>query len=123
MKSLVVDSSCWIEVLTNGKQATKVQGLITKAERLIVPTVVIFEVFRKIKTSTTEEKALLATSFLSQHEVQPLTREISLLAADLSIEHKLAMADSLVLAHAKESNSQLLTLDKDFRGLAGTIVI
>ncbi len=64
-----------------------------------------------------------AISYISQFEVQPLTREIALLAADLSLQFKLGTADSLILAHANESGAVLVTLDNDFRGLPGVQVL
>ena len=52
-------------------------------------------------------------------EVQPLTREIALLAADLFLQFKLGTADRLILAHAHETGAVLVTLDNSFRGLPG----
>ncbi len=83
----------------------------------------LFEVYRKIKDKVSEDLALEAVATLSQHQLIPLDREIALLAADLSLEHQLAMADSLVLASAHFFAEPLLTLDNDFADLPGAVVI
>ena len=70
-----------------------------------------------------EDQALSAIAFMSQHKVVDLTREVSLAAADLSIARKLYMADSLVLAHAQLENATLVTLDNDFVGLPNTKIL
>jgi toxin FitB len=60
---------------------------------------------------------------LAQHTVADLTQEVALSAADLSIAHKLPMADSFVLAHAQRASATLVTLDDDFAGLPGATVL
>ena len=66
-----------------------------------------------------EDLALSAVALLTKHQTQDLSQEIALLAADLSLEYKLPMADSFVLAHAHAAgpDCRLLTLDNDFRNL------
>ena len=123
MKTKVIDSSCWIEVFANGSLAKKCQKEINTSKSIVVPSLVIYEVYRKIKLSISDESGLSATSYISQFEVHPLTREIALLAADLSLQYKLGTADSLILAHAHEANAELVTLDNDFRGLPGVQVL
>lgn len=120
---ILVDSSAWVEFLGQGRAATQVAREIEKADEILVPTVVIFEVYRKLLRSTTESSALLAVATLSQHRVIDLTREIALSAADISVQHRLAMADSVVLASARASDAVLVTLDNDFAALAEVKVI
>lgn len=62
-------------------------------------------------------------ALLSQNSVADLTSEIALTAADLSKEHKIGMADSIVLAHAQHVGGTLVTLDNDFSGMPGARVI
>lgn len=83
----------------------------------------ILEVYRKVTSSVSEEKGLAAISYLSQFEVQSLTREIAVAAGDLSLEYKLGTADSLILAHAHESSCEPITLDNDLRGLPRVVVL
>ena len=117
MSTKVIDSSCWIEIFANGSLAKKCQKEVNSSKFIIVPSLVIYEVYRKVKQSISSESGLAATSYISQFDVQPLTREIALLAADLSLQYKLGTADSLILAHTHETSAELITLDNDFRGL------
>ena len=64
-----------------------------------------------------------AISALSSFGIRDLTREVALLGADLSIEFNLAMADGLVLAHARHLETELLTLDNDFASIPDVKVI
>ncbi len=110
---MVVDSSVWLEVLFDGKLADACMRELAKGG-ILVPSVVLFEVYKKTKLKTDESKALEAIGAISCHEILPLTREIALLAADLSIEYGVGMADSIVLSHARHLGTRLVTLDHDF---------
>ncbi len=120
---IVLDSSAWIEILSGGRHAKTCIKELKSANRIYVPTVVIFEVYRKIASSKSEDQALSAVALLSQHEVADLSREIALTAADLSLQNGLAMADSLVLAHAQQAEATLVTLDNDFAGISRARVL
>lgn len=110
---MVVDSSVWIEVLQNGPLKSKCLKAMQRAT-IRVPTLVLHEVYKKVKAKATEEAALEAVAGLSQYEVLDLSREVALLAADLCLQHSMAMADGMVLAHAECLGEELLTLDNDF---------
>ena len=124
MKSAVLlDSSVWVEILGGGPLAARCEAELAAAAHVLVPTVVLFEVYRKVCRATSEEEALSVITLLSQHSVSDLNREIALEAADLSIAHKLSMADSVVLAHARHANAVLVTLDNDFSYLSDVRVL
>jgi toxin FitB len=89
----------------------------------IVPTLVLYEVYRKISTSISEDQALSVVALMSQQKVMDLTRDVALGAADLSIQYKLPIADSLILAHARHENALLVTLDNDFAKIDGVKVL
>ncbi len=55
--------------------------------------------------------------------VVPLTEEIALTAAELSLAHRLAMADAVMLATARKYDADLITTDSDFAGIAGVTVV
>jgi len=120
---MVVDSSVWIEVLRDGKLRTKCEAEIAAHKPIRVPTLVIYEVYRKIKQLASEEEALEVVAFLRKYEILDLSGDVALAAADLSVNQKMPMADSIVLAHARILNDVLLTLDNDFAGHASAIVI
>lgn len=122
-ESKLLDSSVWIELFDKRRLHQKCDREFKSAKRIVVPTIVIFEVYRKLAKTYEPHDALAAIGPMSRYEVVDLNRKISLEAADLSIEHGLATADSLVLAHAKNSNSTLITLDHDFINIPEVRVI
>lgn len=122
-EAIVLDSSAWIEILGQGPLAKACRKELDAAERVVVPTVVLFEVYRKILVTVSEDQALSAAAVLSQHEVADLSREVALTAADVAIAHELSMADSFVLAHAHVAGATLVTLDNDFSGLPEARVV
>lgn len=122
-KTILLDSSTWIEIFGVGKHAAICETERKKAQTIIVPTIVIFEVYKKIQSVLSEDKALLATAVLNEFQVENLTQEVALTAADLSIEHSLGMADAMVLAHAKLSQAKMITLDNDFANIPNVKVI
>ncbi len=60
---------------------------------------------------------------MQKTRVVPLSDELALVAADLSLEHKLPMADAIVLATARLHNAEVVTSDADFEGLPGVIYV
>jgi predicted nucleic acid-binding protein len=98
---VILDSSCWIEILTDGKRATQCEKLVKKATTIYVPTLVLFEVYKKITATLGEAQSLFAVSYISENTLLNLDRAAALLAGDRSLEHGLAMADSIVLAHSR----------------------
>jgi len=84
-----------------------------------VPTVCIYEVFKRIALQRNDEEALKAIGWMSLGHVVDLTQEIALLAATLSMEHKMPMADSMILATANLYNAILWTQDEHFKGIEG----
>jgi toxin FitB len=119
---LIVDSSVWIEIFTKGDRATECQHKM-RGNDIFVPVIVLFEVYRKIKQKISDDVALEVVASLSKNKVLLVDRDIALLAADLSIEYKLAMADSMVYAFARDRSVDLLTLDHDFINLPNVVVV
>jgi toxin FitB len=121
--TVLLDSSAWIEILGQGKQAKQCSQALSSAATVIVPTLVLYEVYRKIAHQVSEDQALSAVAVLTQYSVSDLNQEIALSAADLSLIHKLSMADSLILAHAQRARATLITLDNDFATVPGVKVL
>ena len=119
---MVVDSSVFLEIFSDGKLRAKCERLLGQRS-LSIPSLVLFEVYRKLRSRLEEFDALDAVAALRKHQIVDLTSDIALTAADLSLHHKLAVADSLVLAHARELGVPLVTLDNDFAGIEGVTVI
>lgn len=115
----VVDSSGWLEYFGKGLNASFFAPVVQSSDDLIVPTVCIYEVFKRLLVQRGEESALQAVGVMSLGKISDLTREIAILAASISVEFKIAMADSIVLATARSFNATLWTQDVDFAGIEG----
>ncbi|MDX1414411.1 MAG: type II toxin-antitoxin system VapC family toxin [Candidatus Promineifilaceae bacterium] len=109
----VVDSSGWLEYFSESTNADFFAPAIQKTESLIVPTICVYEVFKRLFIQRGEEKALTAVGIMSLGHIAELTREIAVNAASLSAELKLAMADSVILATARTHHATLWTQDAD----------
>ncbi|MCA9955203.1 MAG: type II toxin-antitoxin system VapC family toxin [Anaerolineales bacterium] len=114
----VVDSSGWLEYFGNGRNADFFAPIVQDLASLVVPTVSLYEVFKRILLERTESEALQAVAVMHQGKVVDLNETIALTAAKLSLQHKLPMADALILATAKSFNATLWTQDIDFEGLS-----
>jgi predicted nucleic acid-binding protein len=115
---LVVDSSGWIEFFTGGPNAEPFAEAIDQPERLVVPTLSLFEVFKWVMREHGEGAALQAIALMQRAEVVALSTEIALHAAQLSLELRLPVADSVMLATARAFDALLITQDANFQGLA-----
>lgn len=113
----VVDSSAWLSYLANDRNAGYFSGAIEKTEELLIPALCLYEVFKRVIQQRDEGDALQAIAMMQQGVVVPLDEILSVTAARLSLEHKLPMADSLILATARAFGATLWTQDSDFAGL------
>jgi predicted nucleic acid-binding protein len=120
---LLVDSSGWLEYFTDGPLALEYSKYLKDPTKIVTPTIVLYEVYKKIKRERTEEDALLAVSLINKTSIIPLSESIALLAADLSLKHSLPMADAIVYATAIEKNCKVVTGDMHFKGLDGIVFI
>jgi toxin FitB len=115
----VVDSSAWLEYLADGPNATVFARPIETTRLLVVPTLSLFEVFKRVSQERNEDEALRAVALMEQGRVVDLDRATALEAARLSIQHRIAMADAIMLATASRNQAMLWTQDSDFKGIAG----
>jgi len=120
---ILLDSSGWIEFFTGGPLAERYAAYLSPRYQLITPTVVLYEVYKKIKREQGEETALLFAGRLNTTQVIPLTDSIAFLAADLSLRHGLAMADAIVYATAKDQEAEVVTGDADLKDLPGVVYV
>jgi len=120
---ILVDSSGWIEFFTNGKQCEKFRDYLKDFKNVVTPTVVLYEVYKKIKGARSEQEGLEAVAQMLKTQVVELSESIALYAADISLEYDLAMADSIVYATAIEHGCKVITMDNDFSKLPRAEVI
>ncbi len=115
----VVDSSGWLEYFADGPNAAVFAKPIEATRSLLVPTLSLFEVFKRVTQQRSEDDALRAIAVMEQGKVVDLDQATALEAARLSIEHGIAMADSVMLATAYRHRATLWTQNSDFEGLQG----
>ena len=113
----VVDSSGWLEYFADGKNASRFAAPLKDLEALVVPSISIYEVFKVLLREAGEDAALQAASAMQRGHVVDLTPQIAMSAALLSTKLSLPMADSIILASARESEAVVWTQDVDFKGL------
>lgn len=115
----IVDSCGWLEYFADGPNADFFAPSIEDTGSLLVPVISLYEVFKRVLQQRGEAAALSAVSLMQQVQVIPLTVPISLVAAKLSVAHKLPMADSIILATARAHSATVWTQDDDFENMDG----
>jgi toxin FitB len=115
----VVDSSAWLEYFANGPNAEFFAPAIEKTTELVVPSLILYEVFKRVLQQRDEGSALQAVAVMQQGTVVDLDAPLALVAARLSIERRLPTADSVILATAQSHDAILWTQDADFKGIPG----
>jgi predicted nucleic acid-binding protein len=115
----VVDSSGWLEYFADGPNAGFFAQAIETVTDLVVPTLSLYEVFKRVLQQRGEGDALQAVAVMIQGRVIDLDLDLALSAARVSMELKLPMADSVMLATAQAHGATLWTQDADFEGIAG----
>ena len=115
----LVDSSGWIEYFIDGKNTDRFAAAIEDTERLIVSTLNIYEVFKKVIAERDENTALEAVAMMEQAKVIEVTSSIAMQAAKLSYIFKIPLADSIICITARENNAVVWTQDVDFEDMEG----
>ena len=115
----VVDSSAWLEYFADGPNAQHFAKVIEKPDGLLVPSITLLDVFKRICQQRDESAALQYVAVMQQSTVVELDAALALQAAALGLRHKLPLADSIVYATAQAAGATVWTQDKDFDGLAG----
>ena len=115
----VVDSSAWLEYFANGPNASFFAPAIEQTDDLLVPSLTLYEVFKRILQQTEEGHALQAIAVMQQSTIVDLDARIALDAARISFGNKLPMADSIILATAQAYNATVWTQDEDFKNIPG----
>jgi predicted nucleic acid-binding protein len=119
----VVDTSAWIEWLTDSPLARELAGHLPEKPQCIVPTIVQLELSKWLAREVGEEQADQVIAYTQKCTVVPLDTTIALLAAELHREHKLATADAIVYATARHQRAELLTCDAHFEKLPDVVFI
>lgn len=115
----LVDSSGWLEYFADGKNAEHFAPVINDTERLIVSTINLYEVYKKVISERDEDDAIQAIAMMAQAKVFEITASIAMQAAKTSYLLKLPMADCLIYITARQQNAIVWTQDANFKDLEG----
>ncbi len=115
----IVDSSGWLSYFADEPNAKHFLTPLNDVASLVVPTVTIYEVFKVVLRESNENDALQAAVAMQRGTVVDLTAPLAIAASKLRLEYNLPMADSIILATAKEFNAILWTQDSDFEKISG----
>jgi len=110
----IVDSSGWLEYLADGPNADFFAKAIAATADLIVPSISLYEVFKRVLQQRGEDDALQAIALMQQGRIVELTAPLALSAARISHAEKIPMADSIMLATARAYDATLWSQDSDF---------
>ena len=113
----IVDSCGWLEWFSDGRLAEAYGPYLKDVSQLFVPVIVFYEVYKILKREIGEELAIRAVSYMKRSSVIPVEDTLALKAADMALQHHLAMADAMVYAAVVRYDSPLYTSDADFKGL------
>ncbi len=113
----VVDSSCWLEFFAGSVVGETLSPVVEDVAGLLVPSITLYEVFKKIFHELDEDKALFAVAHMKQGRVIELDADLAIYAAKVGEESRLAMADSIIYATAKKFGATVWTQDKHFKDL------
>ncbi len=115
----VVDSSAWLEYFADGPNAKWFAKPIEKVSDLIVPTISIMEVFKRVLSQQGEDSALQVIAMMQQGKVVDFDLSLAISSAKLGLDRRLPLADSVILATARRFRAVLWTQDADFKGIPG----
>jgi predicted nucleic acid-binding protein len=113
----VVDSSGWLEYFADGPNADFFAPAIENVSELVVPSISIYEVFKRVLQQRSEAEALQAVAIMTRGRVADLNVPLALSAAKISTELRLPMADSIILATTRAYKATLWTQDEHFESM------
>ena len=120
---LLVDSSGWLEFITQDTKAAAFAPFLEGPRPLLVPTIVLYEVFKKLMQMKGKTEADRFASHALRQFTVPLDEDTAITAARLSLQHRLAMADAIIYATALAHSAELVTSDQAFSGLPGVTLL
>ncbi len=115
---IIIDTNCWLEYFADGPNADIFAKIIyDKKWEIIVPVIIIYEMFKKILIEVNEDTAIQTIAQLRKYQIENIDDSISLQAAKISYNYKIPMADSIIYAITLKYNATLWTQDEHFKNL------
>ena len=115
----LLDSSGWLEFFGNGPRAGDFLPALADLELLLVPTIVLYEVSKRVTLLRGEGQVAEVVATMRRGQVVDLDTQLALAAAALSVAERLPMVDAIILATARRHDATVWTMDADFEGKAG----
>ena len=115
----IVDSSGWLSFFADEPSSKHFQLPLQDTESLIVPSITIYEVSKVVLRESGEDKALQAVAAMQTGSVVTLTTRLAISASRISLQYRLPMADSIILATAQDCNATIWTQDIHFENIPG----
>jgi toxin FitB len=119
----LVDSCGWLEYFADGENAEFFAIPLQDTKNLVVPSICIFEVFKKILQERDESSAFQTIVLMQQGYVVELNTMLAIQSAKLSFEMKLPLADSIIFATAKLYNATIWTQDEHFKDMDNVMFV
>jgi predicted nucleic acid-binding protein len=119
----LIDSSGWVEFASDGPLAGRYQKFLETPSRVVTPSIVVYEVYKRLKRDASEAAADAILAEMVKTQVIPLDDSLAIQAAEASLEWKLPMADAIVYATALAHHVDLVTSDSDFKGLPHVVYL
>ena len=116
---IVLDSCGWVEIFTQGPNWAEFKRRVEEADRVLVPAVVLYEVYKIMRRELPVHLADEIAGELRSHTILPLSDRLAVEAAEYSLQHRLAMGDAMVYATARAHEATVVTCDADLSGLPG----
>lgn len=120
---IIVDSCGWLEWFTDGKLADDYKKYLVDPDKILIPAIILYEVYKILKREVGEEKALLAAGYMKNSPIISLDGNFALAAADVALQEGLAMADAVIVAAARSNNCKIITSDGDLKDQAEVVYI
>lgn len=118
---VLLDSSGWIECVAEGPLADRFSEYLKEPSSVVTPSIVLYEVYRKVKREKGEDKALQVVALMQQTKIVEIDEYIALSAADVSLVHSLHMADAIVYATGLRYEAPVVTADEHFENLDNVV--
>jgi toxin FitB len=119
----LVGSSGWLEYITEDTKAAQFARYIESSNVVLIPTIIVFEVYKKLFAVHGKTFADRSYSQALQGQIVPWNEHLAQGAAVWSAEHRLPVADAIIYATAQAFQAQLITSDSHFRGLPRVTLI
>ena len=114
----VVDSSGWVEYFQDSPRADLFAMAIEQRDRLLVPTIALFEVHKVLSRSLAADLVDRCLDVMRLGRVLDLTDARAIAASKVSRQHRLALADAAMYSMALEHGATFWTQDIDYNGLS-----